>query len=165
MAPGAKEAVWGADGVVIAHKRAPERIWKKQKQRGAAAGCAVERDSEWGLAWWHWSAPFEACAAAALARRGEQGPGSKAGAHGRGMPAGFLPGVMLAGAVCCLQGAFLCWQPAGHADRATTSCHMKPKKSWIISKGWMKFPYQASFTVALLKSREVCLCGRIWVLL
>lgn len=59
--------------MVIAHKRAPERIWKKQKQRGAAVGCAVERGSGWGLAWWHWSAPFEACAAAALARRGEQG--------------------------------------------------------------------------------------------
>lgn len=50
-------------------------------------------------------------------------------------------------------------------DQDTTSCHMKPKKAWIISKGCMKFPYQASFTVALLKSREVCLCGRIWVLL
>lgn len=61
------------DGVIIAHKGAPEHIWKKQKQRGAAAGSAMEKSSEWGLAWWHWSAPFEACAAAALAGRGEQG--------------------------------------------------------------------------------------------
>ena len=49
--------------------------------------------------------------------------------------------------------------------QATTSRHVKPKKAWIISKGQMRFPYQASLTLALLKPREVCLHGRTWVLL
>lgn len=63
------------------------------------------------------------------------------------------------------KGLSLLASASSRTDQAITSCHMKPKKAWIISKGWMKFPYQASFSVALLKSREVCLCGRNWVLL
>lgn len=55
-APGAEEAAQGVRGVIIAHSRAPEHIWKKQQRRGAAAGSAAEKSSEWGLAWWHWVA-------------------------------------------------------------------------------------------------------------
>lgn len=49
--------------------------------------------------------------------------------------------------------------------QATTSRRVKPKKAWIISKGRIKFPYQASLTLTLLKPGEVCLRGRTWVLL
>lgn len=100
-------------GVITAHSRAPEHVWKQQKQRGAAAGSAMEK-SRVGLAvmWWHWCAPSEACAAAAaaaLAGRREQ-------RARRGVPADFLPRVMLAGAVSCLKRGFLCWHPPAHAQ-------------------------------------------------
>lgn len=124
-------------------------------------GSAVGKSSEWGLEWWlcplRWALllPWQGEGSREQGRSPWQGESSR------------FPCRSDAGRsrVLLEKGLSLLASAGSRTDQATTSCHVKPKKAWIISKGWMKFPYQASFTVALLKPRKVCLCGRTWVLL